>query len=73
MTREGAPDSSEGYLIEFHRVGHAVKVSAVDPASMVEVSIVGAPSAGEEELTRVAVRKLQYVLARRRDNGTSTS
>ena len=73
MTRKSAAASRDGYLIEFHRIGHAVKVSAVDPASLVEVSIVGTPSAGEEELTRVAVRKLQYVLARRRNNGTSTS
>ncbi|MHA1568235.1 MAG: DUF6898 family protein, partial [Alphaproteobacteria bacterium] len=28
-------------LLEFHRVGNAVKVTAMDPESMVEVSIMG--------------------------------
>ena len=55
-------------LIEFHRVGAYVKVSAVDPETLTEVSIVGDPLAGEEALTRTAVRKLDYVLKRRREN-----
>ena len=53
-------------LIEIMQVGNAVKVSAVDPATGVEVSIVGSPSAGEETLKRNAVNKLNYVLHRRR-------
>ena len=52
-------------LIEFHQVGAYVKVSAVDPVTRVEVSIVGDPAAGETALRRAAVRKLQYVLARK--------
>lgn len=52
-------------LIEFYRVGAYVKVSAVDPVTLTEVSIVGAPEAGEAALTRTAVRKLHYVMARR--------
>ena len=50
------------YLIEFIPIGHAIKVCAVDPVTRVEVSIVGPASAGEEELKRTAVRKLEYVL-----------
>ncbi len=53
-------------IIEFHRVGNAVKVSAVDPVSKVEVSIVGPPDAGEETLKRTAIRKLEYVLDKNR-------
>jgi len=52
-------------IFEFHRVGKAVKVSAVDVASGVEVSIVGDPAAGEIALKRIAERKLAYVLARK--------
>lgn len=52
-------------IFEFHRVGNAVKVSAVDPETLVEVSILGRPDSGEEMLKRVALRKLEYVLARR--------
>lgn len=53
-------------LIEFRRVGAYVKASAVDPETLTEVSIVGDPATGEAGLTRAAVRKLDYVLARRR-------
>ena len=56
----------ESYIIEFHQVGSYVKVSAVDPVTMVEVSIVGPATASEETLRRNAVRKLDYVLDKRR-------
>ena len=52
-------------IIEFYQVGAYVKVSAVDPVTMTEVSIVGAPEVGEEVLTRTAIKKLNYVLERR--------
>ncbi len=58
----------QGYIIEFHRVGNAVKVSAIDPATLTEVSIIGAPSVSDAELTRLAIRKLEYMLAKRRTN-----
>ncbi len=51
-------------ILEFIRVGNAVKVSAVDPVTLTEVSIVGDPAVGEEMLTLIAVRKLNYVLKR---------
>ena len=58
----------QGYIIEFHRIGNAVKVSAIDPATLTEVSIVGAASVSDTELTRLAVRKLEYILAKRGTN-----
>lgn len=58
-------------IIEFQQVGHAVKVTAVDPESLVEVSIVGAPGAGEEALKRTAIRKLEYVLTKKRSGGAA--
>lgn len=57
--------SPAGVLIEFRPVGAYVKVSAVDPATLTEVSIVGDPAAGEDALRKAAVRKLEFVLARR--------
>ena len=56
----------DGYIIEFTRVGTAIKVTAADPATMTEVSIVGAPGYSQEFLTRQAVKKLEYVLAKQR-------
>ncbi len=53
-------------IIEFLRVGNAVKVTAVDPESMTEVSIVGPPDIGEETLKRTAIRKLEYVIDKNR-------
>jgi phage head maturation protease len=54
----------QGYIIEFHRIGNAVKVSAMDPATLTEVSIVGDPNLGEAQLSRVAIRKLEFMLAK---------
>jgi hypothetical protein len=53
-------------ILEFQRIGNSVKVTAVDSETLVEVSIVGAASASEEALRRTAVRKLEYVLERRK-------
>ncbi|HKW55119.1 MAG TPA: hypothetical protein VJO12_15605 [Stellaceae bacterium] len=57
-------------IFEFVQVGGAVKVTAVDVASGVEVSIVGKPSAGEAALKRLALQKLTYVLERRGQQDT---
>lgn len=51
-------------LFEFQRVGNYIKVSAVDPVTYTEVSIVGSPRAGQAALQRVAANKLRYVLDR---------
>ena len=51
-------------IIEFRRIGNAVKVSAVDTLSHVEVSIVAPASSSERDMTAAVLRKLQYVLAR---------
>jgi len=51
-------------LFEFRKIGNAVKVSAIDPVTNTEVSIVGPATAGEYTLKMAALRKLQYVLGR---------
>jgi hypothetical protein len=53
-------------IFEFIRIGAAVKVTAVDAATGIEVSIVGDPAAGEEALKRLARQKFDYVLAKGR-------
>ena len=50
------------YIIEFHQVGNQVKVTAIDPVSFREVSIIGALNVRKEDLSALAVRKLKYVL-----------
>lgn len=66
MPNAEGPDDP-GYIIEFHQVGNAVKVSALDPATLTEVSIVGAPTMTEAHLTRAVVRKLEFMLAKQRN------
>ena len=51
-------------ILEFRQVGAYVKVSAMDPATLTEVSVVGDPAVGEYVLKRTAIRKLNYVLGR---------
>ncbi len=53
------------YLLEFQQVGRYVKVSAIDPVTNIEVSIVGDAAATKAELERVAIRKLEYVLRKK--------
>jgi len=51
------------YIIEFFRLGNAVKVSACDAATLMEVSIVGSIHSPPQILERTAVRKLEARLA----------
>ena len=64
--RGGTQGRDERYIIEFYQVGAYVKVSAVDPATLTEVCIVGDPLAGEAVLEQTVLRKLAYVLKRQR-------
>jgi len=50
------------YIVEFYAVGNSVKVSAIDPETLTEVSIVGSPKATKAELKKLAVQKLEYVM-----------
>jgi hypothetical protein len=56
-------------LFEFRRIGNVVKVSAIHVATDTEISIVGAPSAGEAGLKQAALNRLTYVLAKRQSGG----
>jgi hypothetical protein len=65
----GMADRDNQVLFEFRRVGDTVKVSALDPVSNTEVSIVGPWAAGQHTLKLQALRKLQWVLTRRQAEG----
>jgi hypothetical protein len=52
------------YLIEIVKQGAYVHVAALDPMSNTETVLVGSASATKQELTRLAIRKLEYVLAK---------
>ena len=61
----GDQRDDDGIIYEFIRIGGSVKVTAVDPVTYTEVSIVGSPLVSDAELMRLARRKLHYVLAKR--------
>ena len=60
---------ADNYIIEFTQIGASVKVTAVDPQTMTEVSIVGGAQYSQEFLTRQAVKKLEYVLSKQSGKG----
>ena len=52
-------------IIEFANIGKIVRVSAMDSATLTEISIQGPASAGEETLKRNAIKRLEYVLRKK--------
>ena len=55
------PATGREVLVEFQQIGNAVKVTAMDTKSMVEVSIMGPATAGEGILKRNVINNLNYV------------
>lgn len=65
----------EELIIEFVPNGNFVKVTVMDPATLVEVSTVGPRNAPRHELQNAAIKKFRYVVRRdkaRQDEGGST-
>ncbi|HSR54979.1 MAG TPA: hypothetical protein VLN73_01970 [Alphaproteobacteria bacterium] len=60
----GQSAEKDGVIVEFHRVGNAVKVSAVDTRTYLEVSIMAPVGCSEREMTDTVLRKLAYVQAK---------
>lgn len=52
-------------IIEFFPIGQLVKVTAMDVATLTEISIQGSKSAGEETLKLNALKRLEYVLKKK--------
>lgn len=52
-------------IVEFYSLAGNVKVSAIDVATMTEVSIVGPASAGQYTLKANALKKLEYMLKKK--------
>ena len=56
-------------LIEFVIQGNFVKVTAIDAVTGAEGSIVGPANAPREALSQAAVRKLKYVMEKKKGEG----
>ncbi|MBI2236056.1 MAG: hypothetical protein HYU60_03725 [Magnetospirillum sp.] len=56
-------------LFEFTRIGNTVKVTALDSISLVEVSVIGPATASQAQMKTAALRKLDYMLAKKQGGG----
>lgn len=57
------PGDREVYF-EFVKLGNAVKVTAIDSLTAIEVSVMGPANAAQSDLERVALQKLRMRLRR---------
>ncbi len=57
-------------LVEVQQIGSILKATALDPDSLVEVTVQGPLAAGEAGMTRLAVQKLQYRLNKLTESGS---
>ena len=60
---------TDNYIIEFTQIGASIKVTAIDPRTLTEVSILGSKQYSQEFLARQVVKKLEYVISKRRGEG----
>lgn len=60
----GKNKSGTGYIIESIKLGRYLKVSAIDPVSMLEASVIGpADPISQKLLEKQAVKKLRRALS----------
>jgi hypothetical protein len=60
-------------LFEFIPNGRFIKVIAIDPITMEEIAMVGDRRASVDTLERLAINKLRYVIAKKRDEASQES
>lgn len=56
--------STDEVFFEFRRIGHSVKVVAIHNATMKEVTIICPASLSPNDMKRLALQKLSYVLGK---------
>lgn len=66
---EKPPDRGREILFEFQRIGHQVRVIAIDPITGTEVTMVADARASEQSIKRLAARKLFYVMRKKSGGG----
>lgn len=63
--RYSEAELSRNFLFEMSRQGQYVRVSAIDPVTNTEISMVGDPAVGTEQLKVLARNKLLYVMRKK--------
>jgi hypothetical protein len=57
-----------GIIIEYITLGNSMKVTALDPHTLSEVSVVVPPSTERKEAAALAIRKLRYMMTQGKKN-----
>ncbi len=60
--------NNDRYLIEYVTLGGSMKVTALDPKTLVEASVIAPANLSQEEAGELAVRKLLYLLKKRKNH-----
>lgn len=50
------------YIVEYVVIGNSVKVTAFDPISLKDATVIGSIHTPKNQLAKLAVRKLIYIL-----------
>jgi hypothetical protein len=53
--------NNDGYLIEYVSLGGSMKVTALDPKTLLETSVIVPSSLSQDEASILAIRKLRYM------------
>ncbi len=62
------PPDDDAYIIEYITLGNAMKVTALDPSTLTEASIIAPPGMVKSEAAKLAVRKLHYMLDKKQES-----
>lgn len=61
MKKESSP---EGIIVEYVVHGSSVKVTAFDPVTLTEATVIAPANLSQQDMAKLAVRKLEYVLGK---------
>ena len=64
MSAGNANNADGGYIVEYVVIGNSVKVTAFDPKTLKEVSVIGIRGLPKKNLANLAIRKLKYVIGK---------
>lgn len=67
MNADNTKNYDGGYIIEYVVIGNSVKVTAFDPKTLKEVSVIGIRGLPKKNLANIAIRKLEYVIGKNKE------
>ena len=54
--------TQEEYIIEYIHIGNSLKVTAFDPATFTEASLIAPLNVSKEYAAQLAINKLEYII-----------